>query len=70
MLLSGWGRIGIEVGDADCTYRLAAVDAGAGSGRYFIGGREARPVAPATDAALQDELWARWERETGQAFEI
>lgn len=43
MLLAGWGRIGIEVGQADSTFKLlqhaAAVDC---SGHYFVGNRVTR----------------------------
>lgn len=43
MLLAGWGRIGIEVGQADNTFRLLAdADVAADSGAYFVGHRQTR----------------------------
>ena len=45
MLLAGWGRIGIEVGQADNTYRLLTDAAVAQhSGCYFVGHRQSRWV--------------------------
>lgn len=55
--------------DANNTFALATGGSG-GSGRYFVGGREARPVAPAADEPLQERLWALWEEQTGQAFRL
>jgi len=45
MLLAGWGRIGIEVDDADNTYKLLTDHASAAespSGAYFVGQRQSR----------------------------
>jgi hypothetical protein len=43
MLLAGWGRIGMEVGEADNTFNLLTDPRVAGaSGKYFVGHRETR----------------------------
>ena len=43
MLLAGWGRIGIEVGEADNTFKLATdPEWAAVTGQYFVGGRMSR----------------------------
>jgi hypothetical protein len=45
MLLAGWGRIGIEVGEADNTFKLATEQEWEGvTGQYFVGGRISRYV--------------------------
>ncbi|KAI8474156.1 MAG: short-chain dehydrogenase-like protein [Monoraphidium minutum] len=69
MLLAGWGRIGIEVGDANNTWSLAAAPGGE-SGAYRVGGRAARPVPAAADAGLQERLWALWEEQAGERFRL
>lgn len=58
-----------QVRDADNTFALAAA-AAPGSGGYYVGGRAARPVGPAADARVQDELWALWEQQTGGPFTV
>jgi hypothetical protein len=43
MLLAGWGSIGMEVGEADNTFKLLTDARVAGaSGKYFVGHRETR----------------------------
>jgi hypothetical protein len=43
MLLAGWGRIGIDVGSADNTYKLLTDPNVAGvTGGYFISHRKSR----------------------------
>lgn len=43
MLLAGWGRIGIEVGSANNTYKLLTdPNLADSSGGYFIGHRKSR----------------------------
>ncbi|GBF93593.1 hypothetical protein Rsub_06313 [Raphidocelis subcapitata] len=71
MLLAGWGRIGIEVRDANNTFELAADPGPRGlSGQYYVSGRASRPVPAARDEALQERLWALWERQTGRQFQL
>lgn len=55
--------------EADNTFRLAS-GAAPGSGGYYVSGRAARPVGPAADERVQDELWALWERQAGQEFRL
>lgn len=71
MLLAGWGRIGIQVRDADNTWALCA-DPGpqGGSGGYLISGRGSRPVAEAADRGVQDRMWALWEEQCGCKFRL
>lgn len=72
MLLAGWGRIGMDVAEADHTFALASDDAALlnNCGAYFIGRRPSRPPACCDDPGMQDALWQLWEQQTGGAFQL
>ena len=65
MLLSGWGRCGINVSDATDEFHLVkSYDAGRHGG-YFVGCRESRSCADAYDREKRSALLAALHRLTG-----
>lgn len=67
MLIKGWGRCGIEIKDANNTYKLAAMKEGedAESGSYHYGGRGSQD---AEDMEKCDDLWALLQSQTKVSF--
>jgi hypothetical protein len=69
MLLAGWGRIGVEVQQADNLYKLCSSGREAtGSGSYFVGGRPSQAAGGAHDAAVQRRLWQLLQEQSGAAW--
>ena len=56
MLRQGWSMAGIDLNDANDTWKVAT-QAGEDSGVYYVGGSPYRPPAVALDVGAQDRLW-------------
>jgi len=66
MLLSGWGRCGIEIGEADDEFLLVAGAHHAhDNGVYLVGDRPSPTSAFCRDKAAQMRLWRELERLAG-----
>ena len=71
MLITGWGRIGIEVADAnDETYLATSPDVKNISGEYFVGRKLWRSPAPALDSGLRKQLFDVLEDTSGVALQL
>ena len=69
MLLSGWGRCGIDVEDATDEFTLATSEFDPSShGNYYNNCRVSRCSRDVYDAKLRDQLWTRLEELTGIKF--
>uniref|UniRef100_A0A383VGD2 Uncharacterized protein n=1 Tax=Tetradesmus obliquus TaxID=3088 RepID=A0A383VGD2_TETOB len=69
MLLAGWGRIGIEVGSANNTFKLLTdPNVAEVTGGYFISHRKSRPPSIAVDPLVQQQLWQLWQQQTGASY--
>mmetsp|Transcript_5162 Transcript_5162/g.7851 ORF Transcript_5162/g.7851 Transcript_5162/m.7851 type:complete len:332 (+) Transcript_5162:39-1034(+) len=68
MLLAGWGPCGIDVSQADNTYKLAATDYGGRqeSGSYHFGFRAA---SSSKDPQKLKDLWTALEHHTGCSYD-
>ena len=66
MLLSGWGRCGIEVEDATDEYNLATSEFDpSAQGNYYVGCRKSTCSADVYDAHSRRELWSQVEKLSG-----
>ncbi|WIA23484.1 hypothetical protein OEZ85_000229 [Tetradesmus obliquus] len=69
MLLAGWGRIGIDIGSANNTFKLLTDPNVADiTGGYFISHRKSSPPSIAEDPLVQQQLWQLWQQQTGASY--